>query len=160
MHPGAKDYVRSVIRPCTSVVEVGSLDINGGIRDLLPQADWYGIDIAEGPGVDEVASGVTWRPDWPVDLAICCEVFEHTPDWRSILFNMASWLDKGGQIIITAAGPGRPEHSAITGGLGLLDDEWYENIQPDVLADVMTQAGIEGTVRIRRDDVYASGFKL
>jgi SAM-dependent methyltransferase len=159
MHPGAKDYVKAVIIPCRTVLEIGSLDINGGIRDILPMADWYGIDIADGPGVDEVAHGVTYSHPEPVDLAICCEVFEHTPDWASIILNMSRNLKKGGQMIVTAAGPGRPEHSAITGGLGLLEGEWYENIDPHRLAAVMTEAGIEGSVRVRADDVYASGIK-
>ena len=160
MHPAAKQYVKSVINPAEFVVEVGSLDINGGLRDLLPHAHWYGIDVQDGPGVDEVADGVTWKPTGPVDLAICCEVFEHTPDWASIIKNMSSWLEPGGQMIITAAGPGRPKHSAIDGKHVLHPGEWYENISPARLASVLVECGVHAVVTAARDDVYASGFKV
>jgi hypothetical protein len=36
------------------VLEVGSLDINGSVRPLFTDCDYMGIDLGDGPGVDQV----------------------------------------------------------------------------------------------------------
>jgi hypothetical protein len=158
MHPGAHHFVRLNL-PLTAqtVVEVGSRNINGTVRTLHPKADWWGIDVMDGTDVDEVADGATWQPPEPVDLAICCEVFEHTSEWREIVANMVSWLRPGGTILITCAGPGRPEHSAITGGLGLQPGEWYENIDPGPMTALLSSLNVDANVKVTRDDLYVVG---
>ena len=35
-----------------SVLEVGSLDINGSLRDLFQDCNYLGVDVATGKGVD------------------------------------------------------------------------------------------------------------
>ena len=39
------------------VLEVGSLNINGTVRDLFNDCNYIGIDVGEGNGVDVVCSG-------------------------------------------------------------------------------------------------------
>ena len=39
------------------VLEVGSLDINGSVRDLFSDCDYTGVDLALGPGVDLACQG-------------------------------------------------------------------------------------------------------
>ena len=34
------------------VLEVGSLDINGSVRELFEKCDYTGVDLQMGPGVD------------------------------------------------------------------------------------------------------------
>ena len=35
------------------ILEVGSCNRNGGLRDICPEgSDWFGVDLEEGPGVD------------------------------------------------------------------------------------------------------------
>ena len=161
MHAAARDFVASVLPTTTdySVVEVGALDINGGVRDLLPGSNWYGIDVVPGPGVDEVADGATWQPSWDVDIAVCCEVLEHAENWADIVHNMASWLPPGGLLILTAAGPGRAPHSAVDGGI-LRVGEYYGNIDPNELVPVLRQAHIVSQTDVGHGDVYAWGTKF
>ena len=97
------------------ILEIGSLNINGGIRELLePLANMYvGIDMQEGPGVDLVVDAVDyWKYD-SFDVVVCNEVFEHTPDYAKIIFNAMTSLREGGIFIATMAGEGRAPHSAI-----------------------------------------------
>ena len=141
-----------------NVIEVGSLNINGSVRELAPDADWYGIDIVAGPDVDEVADGATWTPVWTPDVVVCCEVFEHTPDWATIIGNMASWLPLEGQMILTCAGPGRAPHSAVDGG-PLREGEWYENIDPNRMSAVLREHNIVYTMKLAGGDLYVHGYK-
>ena len=40
-----------------SVLEVGSLDINGSIRNLFDATIYIGVDLEEGPSVDVIGQG-------------------------------------------------------------------------------------------------------
>ena len=97
------------------ILEIGSLNINGGIRELLePHAEMYiGIDMQEGPGVDLVVDAVDYWKNNSFDVVVCNEVFEHTPNYGEIIFNAMSSLREGGIFIATMAGEGRAPHSAI-----------------------------------------------
>ena len=106
--------------------------MNGELRYL--HDEWWGIDIEDGPGVDEVADGASYVSE-PVQIVLCAEVFEHTPDWRRIIDNSFRLLRPGGFLIATMAGPNRPKHSA--DGSGLRPGEYYENIRPQDLAGAL-----------------------
>jgi len=97
------------------VLEIGSLDINGSIRPIFkPFAEKYiGIDVQEGPGVDIVASATEYMSPGYFDVVVCCEVFEHTNDWKKIIQQSYINLRPGGIFIATMAGEGRPPHSAL-----------------------------------------------
>lgn len=132
MHREAMDWVRRYAFPNPgAVLDIGGRDINGTVRGLWPGADPYvSLDIAPGPGVDIVADAATWAPDRAYDVVVCCEVFEHTPVWPEIIGTAYDALRPGGLLVITTAAPGRPEHSAVDGGLQLHPGEWYANIDP------------------------------
>jgi hypothetical protein len=120
-----------------SVLEVGSLDINGSIRPLFASAEHYhGIDIVAGTGVDEVADAATWTPPRRYDAVVCAEVLEHAPRWRDVVETMWSALAPGGTLLMTCAAPPRAVHSAVD-GLGLRPGEHYGNITPADLEPVL-----------------------
>lgn len=133
MHAAARAFVERWIRPDSDdpIVEIGSRNINGGLRDLFPRAPqfqtYHGLDIADGPGVDEVADAATWEPPEPVACVLCCEVLEHWQNWQGIVLNACLWLQPGGRLIITCAGAGRKPHSAIDGE-ALRPEEYYANL--------------------------------
>jgi SAM-dependent methyltransferase len=124
--------------PFGSVLEVGSRDINGGVRDIFQGAFFHGVDVADGPGVDEVIDFATRvRPSteqW--DCVVCCEVLEHADDETAerILSNAHDHLCHEGLLLLTAAGVGRHEHSAHYEGPPLRG-EFYRNVS---LADLTT----------------------
>lgn len=137
MHREARAFVSDVVKaigPHPQVVEVGSRNINGGVRDLFIRdaATYWGIDLWMGKGVDLVADAATWRPPVPADVVVCCEVLEHAPEAPAIVVNLGQMLKPGGYVILTCATDPRPPHSGHDGG-ALRDGEFYHNIDPELL---------------------------
>jgi SAM-dependent methyltransferase len=95
----------------TSVLDIGSLDINGNNRYLFEQCNYTGIDIGEGNNVDVVCSGHLFKSDDLFDVVISTECFEHDEHWEQTLKNVINNLLKdGGLFLFSCAAPGRPEH--------------------------------------------------
>lgn len=163
MHQAAFEFVgRYSTGDAISVIEIGSRNINGTVRDHFLRATWTGLDLYPGPAVDLIANALDYTPADLVDLVICCEVFEHAATWREIIHHIAHWLKPGGQIIITCAGPDRDPHSAIDGGK-LQAGEHYANITQDQLAEELHYAGfeqIEVSGNKEWKDTYAIASKL
>src|SRR4051812_17121826 len=94
------------------VLEIGSYDVNGSIRQVFEGATEYvGVDLADGPGVDLVSYGhEVNHPDGTYDLTVSSECFEHDPHWRDTFANMARLTRASGLLVFTCASHGRPEH--------------------------------------------------
>lgn len=93
------------------VLEVGSLNINGTVRDYFFNCNYTGIDIGAGDGVDVVCEGQNFNAaDASFDTIISCECFEHNPYWKETFLNMIRMCKNNGLIIFTCATTGRPEH--------------------------------------------------
>lgn len=158
MHDAARSFIARHAPDCEGpCLEVGSRDINGGVRDLLPEDGYHGIDLVEGKGVDEVVDVVDFTSRTKFATAICCEVLEHYENPAALLNAIASHLKKGGTLLITAAGPKRKPHSGIDGGT-VRPDEHYENIDPDDLADWLSDFS-EVEIDVAGDDVRAVAVK-
>ena len=73
------------------VLEVGSLNINGSVRDFFSSPEEYvGCDLGEGEGVDIVCAGHELpHADGYFDVAISCECFEHDRHWRKTFSSMS-----------------------------------------------------------------------
>lgn len=108
MHASVRAWVSAVVNERYtnkwSTLEVGSRDVNGGVRDLFT-GRYLGIDRVAGKGVDLVVQG---RYDW-IDLGyfdqvVCLEVLEHDlSPWLTVQA-MADRLFSGGLLIVTARG--------------------------------------------------------
>ena len=93
------------------VLEVGSLDINGSVRDLFRDCDYTGVDLQPGPGVDLACPGhLLAFPSGHFDTTISAECFEHNPFWRETLANMLRMTRPGGLVLVSCATTGRKEH--------------------------------------------------
>lgn len=159
MHDAARLYVAQWATPDPiRVIELGSLDINGNVRGMFPNAEYVGVDLVDGRGVDVVADAAVWQPVEKADMVICCEVFEHTRYWRRIITNIAAnMLRPDGRVILTMAGPGRAPHSAKDGG-HIRHGEFYRNVDPDDLEAVCIAAGLlDVKVDQFGEDVRATG---
>lgn len=130
MHPEALAFVREHLGEPATVLEYGSLNINGTARSAAPYAHWHGIDVQAGPGVDEIADATKYVADVPVDAVVCCEMLEHTLKVGTITANAYASLNPGGVFVMTCATEGRAPHSAIDGG-PVRADEFYRNVPAD-----------------------------
>jgi hypothetical protein len=93
-----------------NVIEIGSLNINGTVRDFYTNTTGYiGVDLEEGRDVDLIMEGQEVDfPDRSFDVAVSAECFEHNPYWQETFLNMYRMADKF--VIFTCASTGRPEH--------------------------------------------------
>ena len=98
-----------------SILEVGSRDINGSVREVLSECagEYIGVDMCEGPGVDRVlnvaALADTFKSE-SFDLVVSTEMLEHCEKWQDALYQMASVLRDGGLLLITTRSPGFELH--------------------------------------------------
>jgi hypothetical protein len=91
------------------VLEIGSLDINGSIRQFFIGCDYTGVDLGEGKGVDLVARGEELDfPDGHFKVVASCECFEHNENWEATFRNMIRM--SSGLVFFSCATTGRPEH--------------------------------------------------
>jgi hypothetical protein len=96
-------------------LEVGSLDVNGTVRDVFAgvAGAYHGVDIRPGPGVDEVLDVARLADRFAggaFDLVATTEMLEHCHDWQDALFQMLHVLRPGGILVLTTRSPGFPLH--------------------------------------------------
>ncbi|HYD11043.1 MAG TPA: class I SAM-dependent methyltransferase [Acidimicrobiales bacterium] len=112
-HPQQRAFIREVaalLHPVGPLLEIGSLDVNGTLRDLIDVDDWTGVDLEAGPGVDVVASGHDFGADESFATVVSSECLEHDPGWDLTLRNAVRVLRPGGLLLLTCATRGRHEH--------------------------------------------------
>lgn len=101
---------------CKAVLEVGSRSINGTPRSLFNAPLYFGVDSAQGPGVDAVAILHLFEPlkhNCPAqfDFIVSTSTLEHDPYYEKTLRSMCLLLSDNGSMAITWAGPGFPAHN-------------------------------------------------
>lgn len=94
----------------TTVVEFGSLNLNGTVRTFFEDCNYTGVDICEGKDVDVVSHCDNYHPEEVPDVVISCEMLEHDEFWSDSVRHMAEILKPGGLLILTCATTGRKEH--------------------------------------------------
>lgn len=158
MHAAALEWVRehAPAWPVT-VIDIGGRDVNGTVRHLFNATEYTSVDLFPGPAVDIVADfcDVTLEP---VDVIVCCEVAEHTWSWPQIVTHASATLRPGGVLLFTAAGPTRTPHSALDGG-PVRDGEWYGNVDPVDLDEVLAIHFDRHEIDVAGDDIRAVAWK-
>jgi len=100
--------VRTQIGQPSSVLEVGSLNVNGSVRQVFGNASEYiGVDMREGKDVDFVVNGhdlVEKYGEARFEMVVCCETLEHDDQFWVTVDNMRRVLKPGGWMIITNPG--------------------------------------------------------
>ena len=92
------------------VLEVGSLNINGSVRQYFEKCEYTGIDLGIGEGVDIVCKAHEHKRPYHYQTIISTEMLEHDYHWVASLLTMHTNLKGGGMLILTCAAPGRKEH--------------------------------------------------
>jgi SAM-dependent methyltransferase len=93
------------------VLEVGSLNVNGSVRDFFI-GSYIGLDMRDGPGVDVVGAArelpfVAGR----FEVVVCTEMLEHDPAFWLSLAEMGRVLKEGGHLLLTTRGNGFGLHN-------------------------------------------------
>lgn len=93
------------------MLEVGSLNINGTIREFFNNCTYVGVDVGEGKCVDLVCGGhLVDHDDNTYDTTGSCNCFEHNPYWVESFQNMYRMTKSNGLIFIVVPTTGYPEH--------------------------------------------------
>lgn len=128
------------------VLEIGSLIINGTVRDLFEDCNYIGLDVIEGNGVDIVSIAHEYDPLHKFDTIISAETFEHDCFFRSTIYNIIRLLKSDGLFLFTAAGYNRPEHGTLNTtssdapGLNInkrMNPSHYSNITVEKLSNAL-----------------------
>lgn len=151
------------------VLEIGSLDINGSVRQFFTNCEYIGVDLGEGKGVDIVCEGqlFEWESNY-FDTVISCECFEHNPYWVDTFKNMINKCRSNGLVLMTCATTGRREHGTSRKGK---DDspltiqkgwEYYKNLTEIDFKeeiDLSCFSTYEFSVNDNSHDLYFIGIK-
>lgn len=125
-----------------SVLEIGSLNINGTIRDFFTDCKYVGVDVGEGKDVDIICPGQDYdAPNKSFDVVCSTECFEHNPYWLETFNNMIRMCKDGGLVFFTCATTGRPEHGTTrtTPQDSPFTSEWnyYKNLEQSDFTSVI-----------------------
>lgn len=142
-HPQELKFVEIVVKKISQggswkgqhILEIGSHDVNGSIRNFFDGSNYCGADLSPGDGVDIVLSGHELDfPNDTFDVSISCECFEHNPEWVRTFSNMYRMTKPCGYVIITCASTGRREHGTkrtspeSSPGSQHIDWDYYKNL--------------------------------
>jgi SAM-dependent methyltransferase len=98
------------------LLEVGSFDVNGTIRpglEALGPAQYVGIDMRQGPGVDIVCDAAEIDRRFGADafdVVVSTELLEHAREWKKIIHNFKYILKPGGLLVVTTRSYGVDFH--------------------------------------------------
>ncbi len=96
-----------------SVLEIGSQNVNGTIRDYFENCDYVGVDREAGDGVDIVCDARETRFDRQFDTVMIISVFEHDLNWKDTFKHNLQWLKKDGLCFICFGAEGNLPHMDI-----------------------------------------------
>jgi len=94
-----------------NVLELGSADVNGSVREFFENCKYIGVDKRKASGVDIVCEAKNTRfwKDY-FDTLISFSMIEHDPDWKESLKNNIEWLRKDGLLMICYGAEGNNPH--------------------------------------------------
>jgi SAM-dependent methyltransferase len=134
------------------VLDIGSLDINGNMRDYnycgagplwveqVKCDDYVGIDLVSGPNVDFVMNSHDLKSGRDYyDLVLCLSMLEHDTDPLSTIEEAYRVLKIGQPFLLTTVDNTHPEHKHLGGG----DKETYNYITEEMLAGWFKKAGFK-----------------
>lgn len=148
----------------TSVLEVGSYNVNGTIRFLFENpARYVGLDLAPGKDVDVVCHGADFKSGVMFDVVVSTECFEHDVRWAETFSNMIQLCKSRGLVVFTCAANQRYEHGTrrTTPQDSAVATDYYKNLNvvdfesTFILRDVF----LEYLFEARENDLYFHGVK-
>lgn len=154
-----------------SVLDIGSLDINGNNRYLFSNYTYIGVDIGEGRNVDVVCRGHEFKSDLQFDVVISTECFEHDEFWNLTIENAIKLTKQNGLCLFTCATTGRKEHGTRRTSThespftSQLENDYYKNLtEEDIRSKIdienfFSQFAFSNTEGSNHPDLYFWGIK-
>jgi len=101
-------FFQSYVRAGDGILEIGSFDVNGSLRDFCPAGSHYvGVDLAPGPSVEIVAPASQLPfPDETFDAVVSSSCFEHDSMFWLTFLEISRVVKRGGYIYINAPSRG------------------------------------------------------
>lgn len=96
-----------------TVLEVGSRDVSGNIRDLFVEKDYTGSDMLDGKNVDVVVNGHDLAKHFKgkqFDLVFCFDTLEHDDAFWETIKNIYEVIKPGGWFVVGVPGRKCPLH--------------------------------------------------
>ena len=127
-------YFKNISR----VLEVGSLNINGSVREHFENIDTYiGLDWRPGRFVDMVCLAHEMEFDQSFNTIISCSMLEHDPYWYASIVRMVRFLcDDGGLFLSWGAARCAP-HEVHTA-----PDQQYHALPADKVIKLLNALGL------------------
>lgn len=108
-----RDFVQKHLAKVTGrILEVGSMDFNGNVADLVPNS--VKTDMAQGPNVDVVCPAeklVEKFGEESFDTVLSLDAFEHMEDWRGCISGIWGALRYDGYLVMTMASTRKGYHA-------------------------------------------------
>jgi len=153
-----------------TVLDVGSLDINGNNRSYFTDCHYLGIDLGSGENVDVVTKTHMFNPEIQYDTIISTECFEHDKHYVESLQNIVNMLKPGGLFLFTCATEGREEHGTSKSGTPDLSPytnyiwpNYYKNLNIENIRGAVDVDNIfseyQFKVNMESNDLYFWGIK-
>ncbi len=148
-------FLSTYSQPGHVIVELGSLDVNGSIRSYAhSQAQYVGIDMEEGPGVDILATDEFAIPFYSgtADIVVASSVLEHAAFFWITILEMFRITKPGGLVYVSAPSNGGyhrypTDNWRFYPDAGIMLERWGQrNGYPVYL--------MESFIAERRDDVW------
>ena len=99
-----------------TVLEVGSLDVNGSPRSIVMElgpSEYVGVDIAAGAGVDLLCRAEDLLEKFgqdKFDVLISMEMLEHVKNWQEVIHNIKNVIKPNGLLVLTTRSKGAGYH--------------------------------------------------
>lgn len=165
MHDAARSYIQKAVAEHIgnteglTVLEFGSYNVNGTVRDHFYGSDFCGVDIRDGRGVDIVCDAAEFDGEERYDVVVSAETLEHAERPKEIIDRAWDSLKPGGLFILTAAAPERAPHNG-NGDPLQPGEEHYAGISKAELEAWLERWDVGDITHSPGDgDVYATAWK-
>jgi SAM-dependent methyltransferase len=102
-------FFESFVHRGDSILDIGSSDVNGSLRDFQPEGSRYiGADLEAGTGVDVVVARISQLPfaDNTFDIVVSTSCFEHDRVFWVTFLEICRVLKRGGYLYLNAPSRG------------------------------------------------------